>query len=638
MQDPISQNIEGVQQLVGSKLNKTINGVEGNPEGVEGELRDEFTLDLDDNELLALSRLWEAKYRPYEGKIKPRQEANKTYYLGRQKEGSQIATDGQPISANLLFEAEETFIPAALSKNPEPVVWSDDSKEGTKIASDVKTMLQYHADVLVIRRKLGLMVRHWSIYFLGVMKHGWDDTIGDIKSEVRNPQNFIFDPDGFIDSYGDYEGYLGERITVTADKLIALFPKHEAFITVITDGKLGTNVTYTEWWNDEYCFYTFKNKVLDKSKNPNFNYDRIEPQQDIDGNIIQAEVKGKNHFARPKKPYTFLSVFTLGDQPHDITSLIEQNIPNQRRVSRRTEQIDYNLSRQNNSDIFSENNFNQETAKQAANAIKVGNPVLIPSGGPIDGAIKRLQGQGVDASYFNELENSKQDLRTIFGTQGITSTNQDEDQTARGAILNQQHDNSRIGGGIGDAIEQVADNTFNYWTQLYYVHYDEQHFAAIMGKMRAVEYVTLSSQDLDRRIVVSVAPDSMKPKDEITDMNLAQALYDKGAIGPKTLLTMVNFPDANGAAEDGVLWTIDKMAYAQLNFPEMFAQLQQIQMQAQQQAIAASGAQAHAEAAGKSAGTPPEGITEPEDDQGLAAPPASSALSNVPISSPALPS
>ncbi|MXD72918.1 hypothetical protein FQ022_26055, partial [Escherichia coli] len=66
------------------------------------------------------------KYAGYEAKIKLRQEANKAYYLGRQKEGTPYAlTDGLPISSNLLFEAEETFLPAALSKNPEPVVFAD---------------------------------------------------------------------------------------------------------------------------------------------------------------------------------------------------------------------------------------------------------------------------------------------------------------------------------------------------------------------------------------------------------------------------------------------------------------------------------------------------------------------------------
>jgi len=68
-----------------------------------------------------------------------------------------------------------------------------------------------------------------------------------------------------------------------------------------------------------------------------------------------------------------------------------------------------------------------------------------------------------------------------MGVQGITAEPQDEDQTARGMILNQSHDTSRIGGGIGMAVEQVADNVFNRLTQLYYVFYDEPTFCGNYG-------------------------------------------------------------------------------------------------------------------------------------------------------------
>lgn len=585
MDDPVSLNVKGVQDLVGSKLNKVNTGASGMKEG-EGEKEDEFTLKLSDEELILLARDWTAKYAGYEGKIKTRQGANKTYYLGKQKMGSSNDTEDIPISSNLLFEAEETFLPAALAKNPEPVVYTDNTEEGNKLATDVKTMLQYHADTLVLRRKLSLMVRHWSIYFIAIIKHGWDEELKDIKSEVRNPKNFIFDPEASVDAYGDMEGYIGERITVSAKKLIELFPKHSAYITIMVDGKLGTDCMYTEWWNDDYCFYTYKDKVLDKHKNPNFNYSKKEMQTDEYGLTQEVEVKGNNHFGKPKKPYTFLSVFSLGEQPHDITGLIEQNIPNQNRISRRTMQIDYNLSRANNSDVFSENNFNQQTAKQAAGALAKGNPVLIPAGGPIGEAIHRLEGQGVDAAFFNELETSKQDLRSIFGTEGISSQQPNEDTTARGMILNQQFDNTRIGGGIGDALEQVADNIFNYWVQLYYVFYDQEHYAAVMGQMKSVEYVTFSSQNLNRRLVISVAPDSMKSKDEISQMNQATELFQMGALDPKTLLTILNIPNPEEAAEMAVLWKIDPQTYMTLNFPEIaqqVAQVQQAQMAQQQQ-------------------------------------------------------
>jgi hypothetical protein len=560
--DPVTLNVQGVTDLVSSKINKVPDGVLSNTEGVESEKLDILTLDLDDDELLKLKDKWEANYASYEAALNKRQKANKQYYLGRQAEGTAIAVNDLPLASNLLFEAEETFLPAALSKNPDPVVYSDNTDEGNKISNDIKTMLQYHADQLVLRRKLTHMVRQWSIYFLGVIKHGWNDDIKDIRSDVRKIQDFIFDPNGCVDDYGDFDSYLGERITVTSEKLIELFPEHSAYIKEKVEFKLGTDCTYTEWWTDKYCFVTFKDKILDKHKNEFFKYDEGEGEE---------LTKGQNHFAIPKKPYTFLSVFTLGDQP--------QNIPNQNLVTKRTYQIDKNLSRSNNSVAYSENNFNQETAKQAATAFEKGHPVLVPSGGPIADAIVRFPAEGFPDSAFKELETNKANLRTIFGTQGITAQEPTEDTTARGMILNQQYDNTRIGGGIGDALAQVADNIFNWWVQLYYVYYDEPHRAAILGQNKAVEYVTLVNSQFTSQLIVSVAPDSLKPKDELTIMNQALQLWGEGVLDPKSLFNILNFPNPNETAESTVLWLIDKNAYLQLNFPELVQQLQQVQPQ-----------------------------------------------------------
>jgi hypothetical protein len=625
MANPFTENIRGVSDLIDNKTNKVGNNpISSTEEGIVGEKKDEFELDMKDYELISLAKKWEMAYATYEAKIVTRQKAQMMYYLGTQKANTGEESN---ISANFIFEAVETFIPASLSRNPEPVVWSDNTPQGNKIADDVKTMLQYHADTLVLRRKLQLVVRNWGVDFLGVLKHGWDAKVSDIKTEVRDVKNFIFEPTGYVDMYGDFVGYLGERITVTADKLVSMFPKHEEFITVTVDGKMGTQVAYTEWWTDEYCFYTYKNKVLDKNKNPHFNYDReaeATPFQQPNPGEGPEIVKGRNHFAIPKKPFTFLSVFSFGKQPHDVTGLVEQNIPNQRLISRRVEQIDYNISRSNHSRAYSGNNFTQETAKQASVAAQKGHDILVPAGGPINQAIADFPVTPLPASTFTDLSNNIENLRSIFGTAGITSANQQKDETARGMILKQQYDNSRIGGGIGDAIQQVADNVFNWWTQLYYVYYDEPHFASVMGQLRATEYIELSSQNLSANLIVSVAPDSMKPHDEITEMNQALSLWESQAIDPQTLLTRLNFPNPKETAGQLWLYKTNPQMYGQLNFPDIVQQIQQ-----QMARMAPPGAPQEAGGGQPQPGQPIQGEQVPTTG-GV---PASSSLSQVPLNS-----
>lgn len=630
--DAFALNIEGVSDLVGNPINKVENSGES-PEGASGERYDALKVTMTDEKLLELRNEYEKKYGPYEGKLKARVKKNRESYQGKQPVGSYLTDSDQPIAANMQFEAMETFLSAALAKNPSPVVWADNSEEGNKEADAVKTMLQFHADQLALRKKLSIAVRQWGTDLLGVLVPGWNARIKDVTIDNDKVIDYVFDPDGYVDAYGDFSSWYGKRKKVTAERLVELFPEKETAIKAEVQNNMGTQCTYTEWWpNDDYCFYTFKKIVLDKHKNQYFNYPQ--PMTNVDGSPFMDETsqqpmmtQPRNHFPYPKKPGVFLSVYSLQEQPHDITSNLEQNIANQNKVTRRTDQIDYNISKANNSDVFSGDNFNEETAKQAANALRKGNPVIVPSGKPMDQAILRLQAPGLPNDAFVDLENAKNDIKSSWGIQGIAAEPADEDTTARGMILNQANDTSRIGGGIGMSVEQVADNCFNWLVQLYYVFYDEPHFAAIMGNAKAVEYQTLMKQSMTRQLIVSVSPDSMKPKDEVTNINLAQALFDKGAIGPKTLLKMVDFPDPDEAAADGVLFRIDPMAYFQLNFPEYAAQLQAQQqqnamMQAQTAAVGAG-----METAEVAANTPPEATTEPQGD--MARDPASAALSEV---------
>lgn len=606
--DSFALNIAGVANLIGDDTNKVRDN--GNPEeGVEGDFEDVLDLPMADSELLELKEQWETKSNGYLPKVKARQDRNKAYYRGVQRNlTTQIDT---VIPSNLLFEAEETFIPQSLSQNPEPVVFSDNTDEGKQASNDLKTMLQYHADVLAMRKKLAMMVRHWSIYFLGVVKHGWDTETNDIKTEIRKPQNFILDPDGYVDEFGDFKGaFLGERIESTAERLIEMFPSSKDYITLKVNAKLGTSVIRTEWWTDKYCFTTFQDEVLDKHKNEYFNYEKKEKGTDEFGLPTQTITPAINHFAIPKMPYTFLSVFSLQEQPYDITNLIEQNIANQDRITDRDAQIDKNLASANNSVILSGQAFTVETASQAVQSFYEEGFLLVPNG-DVDGAVKRIPANEIPSSVFTAQDNDKNTLRSVFGTQGLTPSTE-PDQRVRNNIMNEQHDSTRIGGGVGDALEQVAKNIFSWWAQLYCVFYDELHYGAVMGNARAVEYVTMLNTNLIRKFVISVSPNSMKPKDEISETNQAIELANTGWLDPINLFKALDDPDPMNTAKMVTMWKTNPQQYALTYFPESQLQTQganapnPLDLQAQ------------------------EGAPEPN----ISAPPASPALSQVPLKSP----
>lgn len=552
-EDSFQLNIQGVQDLVGSDVNKV-----GMPSTEEvGEIMDVLKLDMDDEDLLKLRDEYERKHAGYYPKIETRAKNNKNYYAGKEY---RMGSGGA--SSNLIFEAEETFLPKALAKNPEPVVWSDNTPEGEQASSQIKAILQYKSDTMVLRKKLGIVLRHWSIYFTGIVKYGWDKKSKDFTLQVRNPKNFVWDSDAYIDESGRYIGdFIGERCTVAAQKLIDKFPSSKDYIYLKVDGKLGTKCTYTEWWTDEYCFYTFEDEVLDKHKNQFFNYPKTEkntPEEQEKYGLDEEETvtPGKNHFAQPVMPYTFFSVFTLQEQPHDITNLIEQSIPNQDRILDRDLQISRNLRTGNNSLIMDDRFFTIETAKQGAMAIEDGDPIL----GNVEG-VKRLPASPLPSGILEAQETDKQTLRAIFGTSGITPQEQSSTSTARGMILNQDQDSSRIGGGIGESLEQFADANFNWMLQLMYVFYDEPHYAAIVGQGNAISYVGIVNSDINRQFVVSVSPNSMAPKDEVSVQNQAVSLFTGHSLDPLSLFQKLDFPDPKETALKTAIWITNPQQY-----------------------------------------------------------------------------
>ncbi len=605
--DAVAWNVEGVRQLVESGFNKLPRGTENGVEGPIGPEQDLFELDIPDAELLRIADERIALYRPYEGKIRKLQDMLAAYYSGRQNAGSAYDTQDGPIVGNLIWEAVETYLPAALAKNPDPIVWGENNALANKLAEDVKTMLSYHAEILDVRGHLKILARRWLFDLLGVIKYGWNENIDDITFSVRDVKNFYFYPNGYVDVYGNFKGWLGERIMIPAEEACKRFPDHKEAIYLSVKGAMASEIQYTEWWDDDRYFITYDKIVLDKGKNYFFNYGK----------------NAKNHFAVPLKPFTFLSVFTIQNQPHDITGPIEQNIPQQNRYTRRLKQIDANAQNTNNGLAISAENYTQQTAKQAARARQMGQPILVPPGRPVQEAVVSLPATPVSPSLFEAANQDALNLRSIFGTQGITSQPANEDTTARGMILNKQYDSSRIGGGIGEALARVSDSAFNWFYQMYHVFYDTPHEAKIMGVNKAVEYSVLSSDSFTSKLVISVAPDSMKPRDDITLMNQALQLWQEGALDPKSLFKFLNFPDPDSTSEMATLWKLSPQMYMQLNYPQLMQQLQQ--MQASAQAPQAPSAPQAAP------GAPPAPVEQPTPTTTTAEAPPSAVLQNVPL-------
>lgn len=594
---------------LGSSLNKRKgkSNIE-NEEGVVNDKYPELALEMDNSDLSKLTMKWEEKWKQSEVYATWVQQSteNENYWKGNHFQKPEIDKN-RPLVDNAIFESLETYLPQVTRRNPEPMVEvfpgdeSDQRKQ--EYVKSLKKKLGFIADELNLRLKLKKGARHWAIYVVGVGKLGWDINKDIPTAKIVRPHKIILDPEATIDEDGYTGNYIGEHRKLSANILLKMLESlggekgAEEIIKKLVAEDLGTEIGFIEWWTNEYICWTLGKDVLLKKKNPHWNYDQEEvlPADPMTGQVPMDEngkpmtqtKPGVNHFPIPKMPYVFLSVFNLGKQPFDDTTLIGQNLSNQDEINKLNKQIVFNVDSQNNGLVISGANsgLTKDQAAEAASALRKGKTIYIPAGNPQE-AVYRDRAPSLSADVFNYLQDTRNRLKDIFGTRGTTPSGVQSERTVRGKIINKTFDADRIGGGVSEYLEQFADEIYNWFVQLLYVYDDE--FAVFPDKPR---------------VVISVKEGSLLPKDSTTLANQATELAAAGKMSTIDLYKQLDYPNPEELAAN---------VWLEANAPEILYQNDQriqqaIQMKQQAASAAAAGEQKPPSMSMSFKDLPPEG-------------------------------
>jgi len=174
---------------------------------------------------------------------------------------------------------------------------------------------------------------------------------------------------------------------------------------------------------------------------------------------MMQEVEGKNHFEIKKKPYVFLSVFNLQKHPYDDTGIINQVLSLQDSVNKRKRQIDKNIDGVNGGFVVSGDAFSKEQAAEVADTIRDGGTLYVPSG-DVNNAYKKEMSTPLPQQVYTELQDSRNELRGIFGVSGSNPQGIKNEDTVRGKLIIRGQDADR-GSLISEYIEQMVDSVFN---------------------------------------------------------------------------------------------------------------------------------------------------------------------------------
>lgn len=587
--------LRGILSL-GSNVNKTTEQAEETQEGIVDKAG-ELTLQLEDTELILLKNEWQRKWEGSKQKkdIELKQEENEKYWLGEHYTPAQRKAQKRELVDNLVFEALETFLPVATRQVAEPTVDTIQDPVAQAFARKVMDRIVDVADVVRLRLKVKKAVRFWALYFLGVIKFGWSFEKNEIVVEAIRPQNLVLDPDSITDEC-EYDGYyVGHYRTTTASELIARFKgKTDDLKKALDKTEMGTKIGYYEWWTPDYVFWTLKDIVLAKSKNPHWNYEQVVeepiaqmdemgqemPMLGADGQpmMTQKIMPGLNHFAQRKVPFAFLSVFSLGNGPYDNTNLVEQVLPQQDMINKRVRQIDRNADNTNAGSVVSGDVFTKEQARDVGEALRKGQTVWVPSG-DVNRAYKRDIAPGLPDFMYQHLVDSRNELRNIFGVTGLSTQGIQSEETVRGKIMIKGSDTDRAA-LIVDHIEQFYDYIFNWFVQMMVVYYDTPRE---VNGAQGVD--TIVSDEFVWPLVVSVKEGSLIPKDRLSMRNEAVELWSAGAIDPLTLAERLEEADPQEFVRRLVMWKMNPLSLLQEGDQfQLMQQMQQAQMgQAQPQ-------------------------------------------------------
>lgn len=598
-----SDNGIAAAEALGADINKTKGQLTPeNKEGVISQKLPELTLDMPNEDIVNLTDKWEKDWKesPKKSVWEKQIEDNEKYWLGEQIDKIQADKNRAHVD-NILFESLETYLPQATRRNPEPLVALDSSEKGdndtedpvkTRFVAKVKGKLSDLADKNKIRLKLKKGARHWAIYQLGVAKFGWDLDRDIPVVRIIRPKRMILDPDATIDE----DGYTGDRIgeyrKLTATKILGIIGEEDKEAVdkvkeMAKEGNMATVLQFVEWWTPEYTCWKLNKTIIYKKKNPHWNYDRTETPDPTDlasqgvqvddyGNATaqEMEIPGINHFSVPRMPYEFLTVFNLGDQPMDRTSLLGQNLSNQDTINKRNKQISKNIDDMNGGIVVSlaRSGLTEAQASNVTKALRKGGVVTIPDGTPRE-AIDRYPAPGLPSDVFNQLADTRERLRDIFGIRGSSAAGLETEQTVRGKIMNKGADTDRIGGGVTEYLEQWADDWYNWFVQLLYV-YDPS--------MQMLAGAT------PPKLIVSVKEGSLLPKDSTSIANQALELANMNRIATVDLYKRLEWPNPEEMAAN---------VWLETNAPHLLYKNNPLVQEAiaMQQAAAQAEAQAQAE-------------------------------------------
>jgi len=487
------------------------------------------------------------------------QDENERYYLGTQLDAGRFDYE-LPTDQNILYRNLETILSIITSKRKEPIVLpAQDTDESKELRDKTQQFLSWKWSEQDMSIKYEDWARQSYLYRIGVLKIRWDKKKDDYVIEVKRPQRILIDKDATDEADAKF---IIEFKQNTLAELMEMFPKKKGVLGVEFGDKLGTTIHYLEYWTNDFVVVKVGSIILEKKKNPNWNWDEKDRKKSLEK--IKASLKNKekklenillNYFNEPLKPYVVLSLKNLGHSIYADTSDFEQAKVGQDIVNRRKRQIDKAAIHALGRDVYSGSYISKDEAKKAISNPNA--PLWLEKGNASD-AVTHISPQQVSPVLLNDLQDTKTEIDSTMGAHGTTRGERGAQETATGRNILREGDLGRIDLSVR-RIDKKLELLYGWMLQMAKVFYDDTHYIKLLGKEGAADYLEFSSDDIEDGIEIMV-------KSEMTAFKATQRLEAQERMAAR-LLDPLSYMEAfevsnpKEAARRMVMYNLDPKLY-----------------------------------------------------------------------------
>lgn len=485
----------------------------------------------------------------------------------------------EPYKENRILVAIETLISQAVGNPPQPMASEAyDSDSSRDLARSVEKVLLAYYHNLYQHAQMQMVARHILTGFrYGVVKYRWDQYLGrmrkdgkragNIVTEVVRPDKIVFDA-GATDK--DDIPLIAEYMEASNEELCNRFSDKQNDIMIEVGKSYGTavpmtdltkhlEVHFTGWMPDsgeryEGIAWKLNKIVLDKMKNPNYNYEEFTEKTNPD--TQETELVYNNFFDRPKKPYVIFNHLNQGKYIVDSTSLTTQATQLQRQLEQRGRQISVNASMANAGTVINSTIVTEENAAKL-----IGDPgeKLMAKGDP-NKAAARLPQNTLPAFVLQDKADIRGAIDTIFGANAPLMGEKSGNDTLGQDELSVQRNTSRLG-TLVTTLENGWDRVYKAEIQLMKVFFTEPDMVKYNGPEGHTEFVNFSNQNIESGIGIRVQEGSLLPDDPATQLNIAKEFAP--FMDPLTLTEYMGFDDPKKHAKMMFLFKSDAAKYGQ---------------------------------------------------------------------------